>query len=199
MCKTYFFNNNPIYLPDLILATFTFKIIPSYTSFSHFFLCDKHRIFSSVKMATRKIDWGFYFFGLFCVARSQHEMTCWLQFESSCWIFSFRDHRTLQLKSVLTFLNQWDNHSAHPVNVKKKRWVFSRSRAVHDFLSWKVSTLPLKTVGNSSVVVRDPAVITSSDPLIEIRVSLKQQLIFALCTSLWPVVSAQYEWSEQDF
>lgn len=57
----------------------------------------------------------------------------------------------------------------------------------------------LKTVENSSVVVRDPAVITSSDPLIEIRVSLKQQLIFALCTSLWPVVSAQYEWSEQDF
>lgn len=49
-----------ICLPDLILATFTFKIIPSYTSFSHFFLCDKHRIFSSVKMATLKIDWGFF-------------------------------------------------------------------------------------------------------------------------------------------
>lgn len=144
---------------------------------------------------------GAFVFGLFCVARSQHEMTCWPQFKSSCWIFSFRDHRTLQLKSVLTFLNQWDNHSAHPVNVKKKkkRWVFSRFRAVHHLLSWKVSTLPLKTVENSSVVVWDPAVITSSDPLIEIRVSLKQQLIFALCTSLWPVVSAQYEWSEQDF
>lgn len=49
-----------IYLPDLILATFTFKITPSYTSFSHFFLCDKHRIFSCVKMATLKIDWGFF-------------------------------------------------------------------------------------------------------------------------------------------
>lgn len=65
--------------------------------------------------------------------------------------------------------------------------------------AWKVWPLPLKTVENFSIVVQDPAVITSGDLLITIRVSLKQKLMFALYVSLWPVVSAQCEWSEQDF
>lgn len=82
----------------------------------------------------------------------------------------------------------WQSHpgrpiyGAQPCKCQKKWWACSRSHCLPDVLPSGLETVNSSTKNCCLVIAGDPALISSDNPPLKIRVSLKQKLMFAPCT-----------------